>query len=50
MANLKTSLSKYASLIDSHWDKLSFNFKLKLGLNNPVQIIPYRTYGTTTRF
>jgi phosphatidate phosphatase APP1 len=49
MPNWKNIFVKSASVIEDKWDDLSSNFKRKLGLNDPVQIVPYRTYGTTTR-
>lgn len=49
MANLKDLFIKSASLIEDKWDDLRFNLNKKLGLNDPVQIVPYRTYGTARR-
>src|SRR3954453_15160495 len=49
MSNWKNIFVKSASVIEDRWDDLSSNFKRKLGLNDPIQIVPYRTYGTTTR-
>ena len=49
MANWKDLFIKSASVIEDKWDELRFNFNKKLGLNDPVQIVPYRTYGTARR-
>ncbi|MEO6734000.1 MAG: phosphatase domain-containing protein [Ferruginibacter sp.] len=49
MPNWKDIFIKSATFIEDKWDELRFNFTKKLGLNDPVQIIPYRTYGTATR-
>lgn len=43
---MKDLFFKSASALDDRWDELTFNFKTKLGLNAPLQIVPYRTYGT----
>jgi phosphatidate phosphatase APP1 len=49
MANWKDLLKKSALALEDKWDALRFNFNKKLGLNDPVQIVPYRTYGTPRR-
>jgi phosphatidate phosphatase APP1 len=49
MANWKNLFTKSASVIEDHWDDLRYNLTKKLGLNDPVQIVPYRTYGTARR-
>jgi len=49
MSNLKNLLTKYTSAIEDKWDTLRFNLNKRLGLNDPVQIVPYRTYGTARR-
>jgi phosphatidate phosphatase APP1 len=49
MANWKDFFVRSASLIEDKWDELRFNFKKKLGLNDPVQVVPYRTYGSARR-
>ncbi len=48
MAIWKDLFIKSAALLDDKWDELSFNFKKKLGLNGPLQIVTYRTYGSAT--
>lgn len=40
---------KYASFIEDKWDELRANLSRQLGLHDPVQIVPYRTYGTARR-
>ncbi|MCW3114076.1 MAG: hypothetical protein JWR18_2472 [Segetibacter sp.] len=40
---------KSASVIEDKWEELSANMSKRLGLNDPVQIVPYRTYGTARR-
>jgi phosphatidate phosphatase APP1 len=49
MPHWKDIFTKSASLIEDKWDELRFNLNKKLRLNDPVQIIPYRTYGTARR-
>ena len=49
MANWKNFLLNSTSAIEDKWDELRFKFNKKLGLNDPVQIVPYRTYGTARR-
>lgn len=49
MSNWKDFFVKSASVIEDKWDVLSSNLNKKLGLNDPVQIVPYRTYGTANR-
>jgi phosphatidate phosphatase APP1 len=49
MPNWKDLFTQSISFIEDQWDELRFNFKNKLGLNDPVQVVPYRTYGTANR-
>lgn len=49
MANWKDVFVKSAAAIEDKWDDLRAHFNTKLGLNDPVQIVPYRTYGTARR-
>ncbi len=49
MPGWKDNFIQSAAFIEDKWDELRFNFKKKLGLNDPVQIVPYRTYGTADR-
>ena len=49
MANWKELFGKAAITIEDGWDELRSNLTKKLRLNDPVQIITYRTYGTARR-
>jgi phosphatidate phosphatase APP1 len=49
MSNWKDLFTKSASVIEEKWDDLSSNLKKKLRLNDPIQVVPYRTYGTANR-
>ena len=49
MAQWKDSLGKWAEGIEERWDNLRSELTRKLKLNDPVQIIPYRSYGTPRR-
>lgn len=49
MANWKELFTRSASVVEGKWDELRYGFKSRLGLNDPVQIVPYRTYGTARR-
>jgi phosphatidate phosphatase APP1 len=49
MSTWKDLFIKSAAVIENKWDELRFNFNKKLGLNDPVQIVAYRTYGTARR-
>lgn len=46
MTNWKQFFVKSAATIEDKWDDLRYNLNKKLGWNDPVQIVPYRTYGT----
>lgn len=48
MAQWKNYFVKYASLIDDHFDELVIAFKKRLGSYKPLQIVAYRSYGTTS--
>ena len=48
MPTWKDIFLKSAAAVEDKWDDLRFNFKDKLGLNDPLQIVTYRTYGTAT--
>ena len=45
----KQLFSNYTSVIEEKFDELSFQLRRRLKLNDPVQIIPYRSYGTVNR-
>jgi phosphatidate phosphatase APP1 len=49
MANWKEVFNKSASLIEDKWDEVRSGLSRQLGLNDPVQIVPYRTYGNARR-
>lgn len=49
MAHWRSTFGKYISQLEDHWDELRFSFNKKLGLSDPLQIVPYRTYGTPHR-
>jgi phosphatidate phosphatase APP1 len=45
----KKLFSDSMDLIENEFDNLKFDLRKKLGLNDPVQIVPYRSYGTVNR-
>lgn len=45
----KKVFSDSINLLEAKYDDLRFDLKKKLGLNDPIQIIPYRSYGTVNR-
>jgi phosphatidate phosphatase APP1 len=49
MPDWKDVFSRYASLVEEKFDDLSSELKGRLNLYDPVQIVPYRNYGTTNR-
>jgi phosphatidate phosphatase APP1 len=49
MPGWKDIFIRSASFIEDQWDDLRFSLTKKLGLNDPVQVVPYRTYGTARR-
>jgi phosphatidate phosphatase APP1 len=49
MSNWKNIFLKSATLIEEKWDDLSFKLNKRLGHHDPIQIVPYRTYGTAER-
>jgi phosphatidate phosphatase APP1 len=49
MSKWKDIFSQSAEALEGKWDELRFAFNKKLGLNDPLQIVPYRTYGTARR-
>ena len=46
MKKLKKILTQSASYLEDQWDELRFRFNKKMGWFDPIQIVPYRTYGT----
>ncbi len=49
MKNLKQKASKAILKAEEKIDLLTFELKRKLNLNHPLQIVPYRSYGTVNR-
>jgi phosphatidate phosphatase APP1 len=49
MANWKDLFITSASLIEEKWDEISTKLSNRLGHHDPLQIVPYRTYGTAKR-
>lgn len=49
MADWKTVFNKYSSIVEEEFDDLTFKMRRRLKLNDPVQIVTYRSYGTSTR-
>jgi phosphatidate phosphatase APP1 len=49
MADWKTVFNKYSSILEEEFDDLTFKMRRRLKLNDPVQIVTYRSYGTSTR-
>jgi phosphatidate phosphatase APP1 len=49
MSNWKNLFQKSLSLVEDRWDDLRAGLTRRLRLNDPVQIVPYRTYGTPRR-
>lgn len=49
MQDLKSLFGKYLSEVEDKWDDLRASFTRRMGWNDPIQIVPFRTYGTQTR-
>ena len=49
MSDSKGFFSKYASLLDDRFDDLVNGVKARLNLHDPLQIVPYRSYGAANR-
>jgi phosphatidate phosphatase APP1 len=49
MSDLKNIFSRIASHAEQKFDDLSLRFRKRLGLNDPLQIVTYRSYGTPNR-
>lgn len=45
----KELFGKYISDIESDFNRMADQFKFRLGYVDPIQILPYRTYGTLNR-
>ncbi|HEY1006719.1 MAG TPA: phosphatase domain-containing protein [Sphingobacteriaceae bacterium] len=50
MGNWKTLFTKYSGIVEEKFDHLTFDLRRRLKLNDPVQIVTYRSYGTVNRF
>ncbi len=49
MAHWKNTLGAWAEGMEEQWDNLRAALAKKLRLNDPIQVITYRTYGTPRR-
>jgi phosphatidate phosphatase APP1 len=49
MSAIKQKLAKIINGLENTFDDLAFNFKKRLGWNDPLQIVLYRSYGSATR-
>ena len=49
MADNQSSFSRFLSFVDDRFDDLSAHLKRRLNLYDPLQILPYRSYGTVNR-
>jgi phosphatidate phosphatase APP1 len=45
----KDVFGRHVTGIEAEFDRLSHRLKVRLGQNDPLQILPYRTYGTVHR-
>lgn len=46
MGNLKKRLTRFFGGVEQNLDEAMFSFRKRLRLNDPLQIVPYRSYGT----
>jgi phosphatidate phosphatase APP1 len=49
MSGWKQFLINSASALEEKWDEVSSKLTTRLGLHKPLQIVPYRSYGTANR-
>lgn len=49
MADLKKHFNTVTSFAEDHVDRLMFKLRRRLKLNDPLQIVTYRSYGTVNR-
>ncbi|MES2874151.1 MAG: phosphatase domain-containing protein [Bacteroidota bacterium] len=49
MADWKKLFTDTTSLVEEKFDNLFFNLRRRLNLNDPLQIVTYRSYGTVNR-
>lgn len=47
MGSVKRKLLRISAEVEQKFDDLTFELRQRLGLNGPVQLVTYRTYGTT---
>jgi phosphatidate phosphatase APP1 len=47
--SIRKRFSKLAANLDAHYDKLSLELRKRLNANDPLQIVAYRSYGTSNR-
>ncbi|WP_207426231.1 App1 family protein [Pedobacter sp. SYSU D00535] len=45
----KSVFSNYIAEVEEKFDDLTFGLRKRLKLNDPIQIVPYRSYGTVNR-
>ncbi|MGB3692155.1 MAG: phosphatase domain-containing protein [Spirulinaceae cyanobacterium] len=46
MVDWQQAIAHTAHDVEQHFDKLSFRLKKRLGINDPLQVLPYLGYGT----
>ncbi|RYY94818.1 MAG: DUF2183 domain-containing protein [Chitinophagaceae bacterium] len=46
MPHWKDLFKRSAAQVEERWDSLRAGLNRRLGLNDPIQLLPYRTYGT----
>lgn len=49
MSEWKKQFAKYAAVIDDKFDDLVLGFRKRLGGFRPLQVVPFRSYGTARR-
>lgn len=49
MSGIKRRITKLAAGLEDKFDELAFQLKRRLGSDNPLQIVTYRSYGTVNR-
>jgi phosphatidate phosphatase APP1 len=49
MSRFKKRLTQLAASIENKFDELAFSLKKRLGSDDPIQIVSYRSYGTAQR-
>jgi phosphatidate phosphatase APP1 len=49
MSKLRRRLTKIASGLEDRWDDFTFELKKRLRLNDPIQIVTFRTYGSVNK-